>query len=381
MHKKRENTGDMRKIEIKDCVKDLQPLGRTFFMNNMLYCNWTCSGVRFVFEGSSLSVKMKAIPGTEQEYDAATGMLSQREVNPWMAVFLDDKDDFYEYFELRKEEHLYSVFQSERPEKHTITIRKITENMKGKAALMEFVADGEISRGEKQRRSLKIEVIGDSITCGFGNMVNDGEREFYSCDENGWMSYAAVAARELCADFSCISCSGIAVTEGIGRFEYGIKPMKYYYPYRDRMIEELERPETEPEKWNFEENRPDIIVVNLGTNDATVIDLNEDIKAGIEKFEKDYYDFLKLLRRCNGKEPRIICSLGSLDYFLYDSICKTADKFIRDTGDENISCFKFGRVRINDGLGACRHPYVTTHVRMGRELARYIMERQSYLKG
>ncbi len=117
-----------------------------------------------------------------------------------------------------------------------------------------------------------------------------------------------------------------------------------------------------------------MIVLNLGTNDATVIDLNDDTKAGVEKFEKDYFEFLQLLRRYNGPSPWIICALGSLDYFLYDSIQKVAEQFAAAYQDDRISCFKYGHVRVNDGLGACRHPYVTTQVRMGEELAAYIRE-------
>ena len=79
-----------------------------------------------------------------------------------------------------------------------------------------------------------------------------------------------------------------------------------------------------------------------------------------------------MLRQYNGNTPHIICALGSLDYFLYDSIQNVAKQFQKDYQDNKISCFKYGRVRVNDGLGACRHPYVTTQIRMGEELAAYI---------
>ena len=148
--------------------------------------------------------------------------------------------------------------------------------------------------------------------------------------------------------------------------------MKYYYPYCDRMAQELEEETGELKLWDFQDSIPDVIVLNLGTNDATVIDLNGDTRAGTKKFEQDYYEFLQMLRKYNGVTPWIICAFGSLDYFLYDSIQKVAERFRKECKDNRISCFKYGRVRVNDGLGACRHPYVTTQVRMGEELAEYI---------
>ncbi len=370
----------MKKIRISECRDKLQTLGRTLpEEGGGLFCNWTCSGIRFGFRGSSLAVKIRAFSSAEQELNPMTAVFGSRETWPWIAVFVDDGEEPVRYIETNREEDVYPILAFADEETHTVTIRKITENAKGKVCLKEFYAEGEIlppdgleEAGQTGEKRLQLEFIGDSITCGFGNMVNDANRMFYSADENGWMSHAAVAARKLRADFSVVSCSGIAVTEGIGKFDYAIPPMGYYYPYCDRMAQELEGKTENPVLWDFQNHVPEVIVLNLGTNDATVIDLNGDTQEGIKKFEKDYYEFLRLLRKHNGYSPWIICALGSLDYFLYDSIQKVVREFKAEQEDERISCFKYGRVRVNDGLGACRHPYVTTQVRMGEELAEYI---------
>lgn len=374
----------MKTIRIEECKDCLQALGRTFMTKDGgLFCNWTCSGIRFRFCGSALAVRIRAFPSTEQQGDMSAEAAAGRETWPWAAVFADDREVPVRYFEADRREAVYPLLTFAEEQAHIVTIRKITENAKGKICLTEFITDGEILAPDeetengtgKRKDTLQIEFIGDSITCGFGNMVNDADRVFYSADENGWMAHPAVAARKLQADFSVIACSGIAVTEGIGKFTYALPSMKYYYPYRDRMAQELEGAVEEPVLWDFQEHIPDVIVLNLGTNDAAVIDLNGDTKAGVEKFEKDYFEFLQLLRSYNGSTPWIICALGSLDYFLYDSIQRVVEKFGREYNDGRISCFKYGRVRVYDGLGACRHPYVTTQVRMGEELAEYIRER------
>ncbi|MFA9463945.1 MAG: SGNH/GDSL hydrolase family protein [Velocimicrobium sp.] len=221
-------------------------------------------------------------------------------------------------------------------------------------------------------KKCSIEFIGDSITCGFGNLSNERDRLFFSEDENGWMSHAAIAARKLDAEFSIISYSGIAITKGIEHSKWEMPSMEDLYPYTDRLIEEKHGVKDSFKKWDFKQNTPDVIVLNLGTNDATVIELNEEISLGIERFEKEYYQFLKMLREKNGTKPWIICSLGSMDYYLYDNIKKVAELFSKINGDSKIRCFKYDRIRYTDGLGACSHPNIMTHSRMGNQIADYI---------
>lgn len=363
----------MKKIAVSEALGKLETLGRTYLTEDKeLYCNWTCSGVRLAFCGTALAVEMKALPGFEQELNPMTAAFGTRELLPWAAVFLDGAEEPYLTFEVKKQAQFYPVFQCEQPESHVITLRKLTENAKGKLCLTAFLADGEIGKPPAGMKKSRIEFVGDSITCGFGNMVNDPGHPFYTQDENGWMSHAAVAARLLDAEFSIVACSGIAATEGIGKIQYALPPMKHYYPYRDRMLEEAQGKGRQPLRWEFAEEIPNAIVVNLGTNDATVIDLNGDIPAGIRRFEQDYYEFLQLLRDCNGDRPWIVCALGSLDYFLYDSIQRVAEKFGREKQDGRIRCFRYNRVRVSDPLGACRHPHAVTQIRMGEELAAYL---------
>ena len=85
---------------------------------------------------------------------------------------------------------------------------------------------------------MKVEFIGDSITCGFGNMSNERDHMFYSIDENGWNSHAAIASRQLNASFSILSFSGITVSRGIGNFQWMIPSMPELYPYTDRVFQE-----------------------------------------------------------------------------------------------------------------------------------------------
>jgi hypothetical protein len=248
----------------------------------------------------------------------------------------------------------------------------MTENPKGKLSIRKLLTDGIIEKTEEDSKKLNIEFIGDSITCGFGNLSNERDRLFFSADENGWLSHATIAARRLNASYSIISYSGIAITKGLGNIEWQSPSMTDLYPFTDRLIEEKIGDTKTFTRWDFSQSRPDVIVLNLGTNDATLIDFNGDIPNGIQKFEEDYYNFLQMLREKNGNEPWIICSLGSMDYFLFDNISKVVERFSKEKNDHRIRCFKYSRIRFTDGFGACGHPNLTTQLRMGNEIADYI---------
>jgi len=363
----------MKKLDIKECINNLQRLGRTYDgQNNEIFMNWTCSGVSFRFKGTYLVAEMKALSGKEIDRNIFDGSINSRNTWPFAAVFLDDKEEPEKYFEINDASKNYLIFFSEKEEIHNITIRKMTENPKGKLAINGFFTDGIIEKIEEDHKKLNIEFIGDSITCGFGSQSNQRDRLFYSVDENGWLSHAAVAARKLNAEFSIIAYSGISITKGLGNIEWQAPNMTDLYPYTDRLIEEEYGKKDSFEEWEFNKPKPDVIVLNLGTNDATVIDFNGDILNGIQKFEEEYYQFIEMLREKNGEEPWIICALGSMDYYLFDNIQKVTERFSREKEDSKIKCFKYGRIRVTDGYGACGHPNSITQERMGNEIADYI---------
>lgn len=365
----------MKTLQVKDCLQNLQRLGRTYDgANGELFLNWTCSGIRFQFRGTCLAVQFNALPCDESDIIPFDGTAIHRKEWPYAAVFVDDKEEPEKYFEVNRSTGDYLLFSSENEESHTITIRKMTENPKGKLSIIKFSTDGAIEKAKEDSKELKIEFIGDSITCGFGNSTNEKDRLFFSVDENGWMSHAAIAARKLHAEFSMISYSGIAVTKGIGAFQWDTPSMVELYPYTDRLVEETLGTKESFQQWNFKQHKPDVIVLNLGTNDATVIDLNGDIPRGVKQFEEEYYHFLSLIREKNGATPWIICALGSMDYYLFDNIQKVVKQFSTEKHDQKISCFKYGRIRLTDGLGACGHPNLITQKRMGNEIADYITQ-------
>jgi hypothetical protein len=109
---------------------------------------------------------------------------------------------------LEERDAAYTLFDGAEGE-HTISVIKLSENSRGKSGLMELETDGEFLPPEEVKPSLYIEVVGDSISCGYGN--ESTEPGFRTQEENGERAYGALAAKELKADYSCIAVSGCSV--------------------------------------------------------------------------------------------------------------------------------------------------------------------------
>jgi lysophospholipase L1-like esterase len=105
----------------------------------------------------------------------------------------------------------------------------------------------------------RIEIIGDSITVGYGNEGAPGCR--YSNDtENNYLAYGSVAARAVGAELSTVAWSGLGMYRNYGDVGAAAKPLPFYY---DDALP------TVPTPWNFSLFIPDLVVINLGTNDSS----------------------------------------------------------------------------------------------------------------
>lgn len=360
----------MKKID--NWKEKAEYLGRILEEKEVAYINWTNAGLRFSYTGTCLIADLSAICKVEEEMDAnGCPNGKRRKLWPYMAVFYDDGQEPAFVFEVGEHQNKYLLFASEAVETHVITLRKLSENNAGKVVCKGFCGDGYFEKTAQKNNQMQIEFIGDSITCGFGNMTEERDRGFYTNEENGWMSHAAIAGRLLDAEVQIISCSGITLAESLNKEIWEQPGMYSIYTYTDWFMEkELEKPEYS--EWDFTSHRKDVIVVNLGTNDSILIDICGDIEAGIQNFEQTYYRFLETIREKNGNAPWIICTLGPMDYFLYDSVGKVVKRFGAEKKDEKVRCFKYMKARVNEGYGACAHPSLLTQERMGKEIAEYI---------
>ncbi len=329
-----------------------------------LYMNWSTCGFDLHFCGKKLSARFEAI-GNENRMDPAAPM-----EYPCLAVF-DEEDRMLRRMMLKEEDAEVTLFESEEISECCLQIIKLTEDSRGKIRLIGLSADGGLLPLPERDPRPMIEIVGDSITCGYGNEAKDPAEHFDPETENGWEAYGPRACREAGADWSIVAASGIAVAGWAGA-PAGFGPphfaMEEQYKWTDRAISDL-RNLPNPE-WDFSAHKNDIVVINLGTNDASQIAFSPDREAAEQRFREHYAAFIREVRRLNGPDTFILCTLGPMDYYLLDEIRDLVKAYQDETGDPKICFYKFGHVNMmREGFGADMHPSVRTHERMGRELA------------
>lgn len=165
-----------------------------------------------------------------------------------------------------------------------------------------------------ESKEIFVEFYGNSITTGYGNEDYSGEDKPTGDVTNNYKAYGAITARNLGAEYSCISHSGIGI---LVSWHDLIMSEEYY-----RL-----NPGDEKSQWDFPSKQADVVVINLFQNDSWLVEMPdaEQFKirfgdtAPTESHIVDaYVDFLrKILGHYPGSE--IVCLLGNMDITREDS--------------------------------------------------------------
>lgn len=179
----------------------------------------------------------------------------------------------------------YTLAQGLPPGEHTIELFKRTEASCGIVTLLGFELDpgGRILPAKPAAKKRKIEFIGDSITCGYGIEGDSARCKFTPATQNNFITYSSLAARALDAEYRTVAFSGIGLYRNYNPGNTQTMPEVYprYYPQNDSVI------------WDYRQWQPDVVVINLGTNDfARGVPGNRDFvdkaKAFIQYLKQQY---------------------------------------------------------------------------------------------
>lgn len=242
---------------------------------------------------------------------------------------------------------------------HTIELYRRTEANQGEAQFLGFdLGDGKLLDAPAAP-ARRIELIGDSITCGYGVEGADQNCGFTAGTENHYLTYGAIAARALGADLVTIAWSGKGVVCNYGDAADSCKdPLPTYY---DRAL-----PDRSNSVWDFSKFQPDAVVVNLGTNDfSTQQDPSQS------EFESAYKSFLQHIRE---KYPTayILCTNGPMlsgtDLTTVRSYIENVVKALKNAGDTKVGTFEITPQQQADGYGCDWHPSCATHQKVADAL-------------
>lgn len=336
-------------------------LGRTLVENDTLKLILSGTGCEFTFIGK----KLQLILGCDK-----TALANGCSCNlPRVAVLVNDKFVLKKVIDKPKE--LVTVLDVNSVQSVNVKIIKLSEAAFSIAEVYpaEICDDEEIQ--PVSSKQLKIEFIGDSITCGYG--VDDGntDSEFSTCVENVMKSYSYLTANNLNADYSMFSASGYGIisgytADGTRNLPERIPPFYESYGFSHCTLDENVLPHTVP--WNFSNFVPDVIVINLGTNDQSFC---LDDKEKHQEFEDSYLKFLKKVRR-NNPNAVIFCMLGIMGATLFPSIVNACKRFTDETGDINIYTLELDQQDGSLGYSSKWHPSEDTHRCQAEKISEYI---------
>ncbi len=252
-----------------------------------------------------------------------------------------------------------------RPEKeadwHTVRIYKATEAANG-LVVFHGVQASEI-QAITEKLDLKIEFIGNSITCGMGNDAGEvpcGRNKWYD-QHNAYWSYAAITSRSLSADFMLSSVSGAGIYRNWNS-DGPTLPRLYESAYLqvDSLI-----------KWDFSAWIPDVVVIALGTNDLSDGDgetprLPFDSTAFIYEyagFISTIYSHYPDARFVLLSSPMIPAVKSDLLLKCLESVKKLSE--LQHPTQKEISVFRFDSVTSS---GCSGHPTIAEHKQMADQL-------------
>jgi len=295
-------------------------------------CDWSASTVTLAFEGSALNVRLKEDSGNN-EYEVVVDGSSTGQIITKSGA------------------NLYSVFHADKSGTHTVALVKRTEAFCGVTQFQGFqLSDGGKLLSLPAPAKHRIEVVGDSISCGYGNEGKDKSEHFSSTTENAYLTYGAITARNFGADYICTAWSG--------RKMWPDNTMGAIY---DRALAT-----DAGSTWDFARWTPDVVVVTLATNDfGRGAPDEKGWIAGYEAFlARVHTHYPKAAIYCATSPMMSGEPTATLRSYLSQII---ADQ--QAAGYKNVRLLEFETQDIANGFGSDWHPSVKTQQIMAEKMS------------
>lgn len=354
------DNGELSMIPIDLIDKNFKELGRVYYTDDKIYCALSGSGVEFTFTGIECTVTVVG--------DSGSSNLSMADSQVRVAIYVNGERVIDDMIDNPTE--TYEVFQSDTEESVDVKIIKLSESANSTFAISEVTVIGrDIAPAEDKERL--IEFIGDSITCGYGVDDEDRSHHFSTKTEDITKTYGYKTAEALDADYSMVSFSGYGIISGYsdGSRKVSEQTLPQYYTKLGYSWTSNKGFVPSDIEWEFE-RQPDVIVINLGTNDSSYC---RNLPDRCAEYQQEYVEFLKLVRN-NNPDATIIGVLGIMGQELYPYVEAAIKQYTEETGDKNVTYLMFDNQSEADGIAADWHPTESTHAKASAKLVEKIKE-------
>lgn len=320
-------------------------LGRTHLdADNVLWLSYSGSGAEFTVTGKRAEITIMG------DSSVSGGSNYAR-----IAIYVDGErvvDDMID-----NAEEKYVLFEGEEEKTAEVKIVKLSECAMSSCGIAKIDVDGTVA--PTVEKDLFIEFIGDSITCGYGVDDEDKSHSFSTTTEDVTKAYAYKVAEKLNADYSMVSISGYGVVSGYTTdgTKVSAQTIPQYYDKLGFSYNNFNGTKPESIDWSFDTRQPDIVVLNLGTNDSSYCSGNIEKS---EEFAQGYVDFLKTIREKN-PDASIVCAFGVMGNSLYQYVEYATILYTEETGDTNVYPVALAPQDGTLGYAADWHPTEATH--------------------
>lgn len=299
-------------------------------------------GARFAWPGTGFEARFS---GTTATATITTG------IDDFFQIAIDGDDSV---LETMPGTHEYVLASGLEPGEHELVLWRRTESSAGAVTVgaVGFGADGQLLAPRPRER--RLEIIGDSISAGYGVDCSSNAEPFSYPTENHYLTYGALAARELDAELHTLAWSGLGMVRD------------YAGQTNEQMPERYERTiGTEATStWDFSRYSPHAVIVHLGTNDFATGDPGP-------VFAETYLTFVEGLRSRYATARVYLAvspmlsgsSRASLKSYLEQVLAARTQ-----AGDTNLALIEFQPPTAEEGWGCDWHPNAATQATMGQLL-------------
>ena len=229
---------------------------------------------------------------------------------------------------------------------HTLQMYRRTEASFGPVRFKGFTVTGGAIVPTPAPFTRKIEIIGDSISCGYGNEGASESCGFSADTENEYLAYGAITARALNAAHQVIAWSGRGMYRNYGGDMSDTMPVLY-----SRTLATASN-----STWDTTRYTPDVIVIDLGTN---------DFSGNVDPGQPYVAAYLAFVTRLRGLYPdaHIFCTVGPMNNSMtfrddVGGVVMTRTQ----AGDSRIHFVEFAQQ--GSPFGCDYHPSLGTHQQM-----------------
>ena len=326
-------------------------MGRTYYNEttkaNEVY--HSASGFELFFKGSTVVATI-----TATNYNSSSA-------RPCIVIVVDDDFDNQTTIFLDKaSQEVTLITGNEDLEEHKIDLYKRSESIDSHIAVSSIKTDG-VFLQKIVNKKLRMEFIAASSSTGYGNLGNASSGGKTTANSDCLKGFAFLTAQAFDADINIFSASGwgCAFSAWTTPNTINVSDSYKYVDFKSSIT------------WNPGKYVPDVIVVNLGTNDWSYIraaKTDSDKEARMSAFQKKYVDFLKYLNDLY-PDAQLVMLYGLMQES--DIYAATEEIYTK----AKVSIPNLAIIKINgDARGYNSHPSVESHAAIARTLTNFIKE-------